>query len=114
MVELLSRPAASPVLLTLTMLGAAKGLGGSTLWGDSADRPPHRPGATSLTTRSCGFRVQLKPGTYCASMVSGICSLSGVMPDRSVVIRLQAWPASTCHPVSRESTVAKICRMRGV
>ena len=48
--------------------------------GFSADRANHKVLSKSFTTLICGWRVQTKPGTYCASIVRGISSCRGMMP----------------------------------
>ncbi len=49
--------------------------------GLSSDRPAQKPSAILSTKRSCGLRVQLKPDTYCASMVTGASSSRGSCPS---------------------------------
>src|ERR1700689_3956407 len=65
-----------------------------TTCGLSADTPNDTAGPKSLTTRIWALRVQLKPTTYCASIVSGTFSCRALMPTRFCVNKLQAWPAS--------------------
>src|SRR5579871_5280467 len=65
-----------------------------------------------LVMRSCGWRAQLKPTTYCASIVVGISSLRGVMPCVFAVASDQFWPARTCRPSESQSTVVYMLRIR--
>src|SRR5215469_13062278 len=65
-----------------------------------------------LVMRSWGSRAQLKPTTYCASIVVGTSSLRGVMPLVLAVASDQFWPARTCRPSESQSTVVYMLRMR--
>ena len=55
---------------------------------DSTDTPNQAIWPTSCTNRIAGWRAQLKPVTYCASMVSGMFSVWFMMPTRFWVSKL--------------------------
>src|SRR5579863_1154185 len=58
--------------------------------GASTEKPNHHVLSQSSTKRSCSCRAQLKPTTYCASMVSGVFSVCGSIPTLFWVNRLHA------------------------
>src|SRR5579863_4610827 len=58
--------------------------------GDSTEKPNHHVLSQSSTKRSCSCRAQLKPTTYCASIVTGVFSVCGSIPTLFWVNRLHA------------------------
>src|SRR5579859_7144235 len=77
------------------------------VWGFSTETANHSCLLMLAVRRTCGWRVQLKPGTYCASMVSGTCSLRGIRPLVYNVANDQFWPARSERPpkLRSQSTV---------
>src|SRR5579872_2231834 len=91
---------------------AAAALAAKVVCGFSIDTAAQTSLFQFLVIRSCGWRAQLKPTTYCASMVAGTSSLRGVMPWVLAVASDQFWPARTCRPSESQSTVVYMLRMR--
>src|SRR5579883_611225 len=90
-VALSSRPELLQLLAALTTNGNAAPAAGKVppmeACGDSIERPNQAILFQSSTKRTDGWRVQLNPTTYCASIVRGTFSDSS-MPTRCAVTKL--------------------------
>src|SRR5580658_3732426 len=111
-VVLFNKPPALQLLngFTLTVVGVIRPLAGvkvagttspapfptKLVCGDSTDTANQATLFQSCTQRMAGWRAQLKPATYCASMVSGVFSVPFRMPTRFWVAKLHIWPALKC------------------
>src|ERR1700722_6311463 len=82
---------ARPVGTTKPLVGVKPGpapFEAKPVCGDSTDTANQPTLPTSSTKRIAGVRFQLKPATYCASMVSGMFSVPFRMPVRFCVAKL--------------------------
>ena len=68
--------------------------------GFSSESANHHFLSKSTATRTCGWRVKVKPGTYCASITGGVTSARGVMPFEFIVASDQFCPNRTCAVMS--------------
>src|SRR3954471_20461060 len=108
----LSKPDPPAARLVTVTPAAAPALGAKVVWEFSTETATQNSLFQFLVTRNCACRAQLKPTTYCASMVVGAASLRGVMPWLFKVKSDQFWPARTCRPSESQSIVAYMLRIR--
>src|ERR1700722_7292229 len=109
---LLNWPEPTRVTSLVMPVGKAMVLPATVVWGFSIETAAQNSLFQFLVIRSCGWRAQTKPTTYCASMVVGTSSLRGVMPLVLAVASDQFWPASSDRPSESQSMVVYMLRIR--